>query len=60
MTETRRSDPEKFIENSSTIMTTVAEMKVKLVAAVLAQVADQDLKTEDLDLVSFKLSDAAQ
>lgn len=41
-------------------MTTVAEMKVKLVAAVLAQVADQDLKTEDLDLVSFKLSDAAQ
>jgi len=27
-------------------------MKVKLVAAILAQVADQDLKAEDLDLVS--------
>ena len=49
--ETRRSNPDKFSDNESTILTTVAEMKVKLVAATLAQAVDEDLKADDLDLV---------
>jgi len=32
LAETRRFDPEKYSDNESTILTTVAEMKVKLVS----------------------------
>jgi hypothetical protein len=56
VTESRRFDPEKWVENESSVLTTIAEMKVKLVAAALASVLEEDLKPEDLDLVQIYFS----
>jgi hypothetical protein len=56
VTESRRYDPEKWVENESSVLTTIAEMKVKLVAAALASVLEEDLKPEDLDLVQIYFS----